>query len=118
MIQSSVLLILILINLCAQRLQLVAKARTKLREQAECAPIVNMNCLLHVKNVQSEEPEISLKAVAVHESEARTAVMEMMVLAGQVAAKWASAKGVPVLYRYHNNVFCYHRWCTCEYCIF
>lgn len=82
-----------------QRLREASQARTKLREQAQCAPIVNMNCLIHVKNVESEDPDITLRSVAVHESEARTAVMEMMVLAGQVAAKWASAKGVPVLYR-------------------
>jgi exoribonuclease R len=64
---------------------------------------VNMNCILHVSNVQSAEPEINVRAVAVHDSEARTAVMEMMVLAGQVAAKWAAAKGIPVLYRYHDH---------------
>ena len=92
--------ILIRMRDCAvQRLQEASRARTKLREQAQCAPIVNMNCLIHVKNVESEDPDITLRSVAVHESEARTAVMEMMVLAGQVAAKWASAKGVPVLYR-------------------
>lgn len=86
-----------------QRLCAASRARTKLREQSECAPIVNMNCLIHVKDVESEHPEISVKAVAVHESESRAAVMEMMVLAGQVAAKWACKKGVPVLFRYCND---------------
>lgn len=82
-----------------QRLRAASKARARLREKAQCAPIVNMNCLIHVKDVESENPDISVRAVAVHESESRAAVMEMMVLAGQVAAKWAFARGVPVLFR-------------------
>lgn len=82
-----------------QRLHEVSKAREQLRHKAGCAPIVNMNCILHVKNVESEDPTINLRAVAVHESDSRSAVMEMMVLAGEVAAKWANSKGVPVLNR-------------------
>jgi RNB domain len=82
-----------------QALHRLAQLRTKLREAAGAAPIYNMNCQMYVDDVESSEPTISVQPVAVHESHARTAVMEMMVLAGEVAAKWAHQKRVPMLFR-------------------
>lgn len=83
-----------------QVLDAAGKARKALRERDGAAPIINYDCSVSVRGVDEEEPEVTVRSIAPHESPSRVAVMEMMLLAGEGAATWAQTRGLPLLFRY------------------
>eukprot|EP00892_Ulva_mutabilis_P008006 jgi/Ulvmu1/5578/UM023_0115.1 len=85
-----------------QTLDAAARARKALRDWNGAAPILNHDCNVAVTGIEDEEPHVTVRAVRPHESPFRVAVMEMMLLAGEAAAKWAHARSLPMLYRHQE----------------
>jgi RNB domain len=90
-----------------QAMHAVSSARRDHRTAAGAQDIPSIECQVFVSNLDPEnhgtegssEPDITVRPILMHQSPARQAVMEMMVLAGEIGAKWAASRGVPVLFR-------------------
>jgi RNB domain len=104
-----------------QAMHAVSSARRAHRTAAGAQDIPSIECQVFVSNLDPEsaegssEPDITVRPILMHQSPARQAVMEMMVLAGEIGAKWAASRGVPVLFRC-ETVLCAPALCRSTRC--
>lgn len=89
-----------------------ATARTEYRMRNGSVSIPNMECSLFVTGMDDPKSEVTVtpRPLAMHHSASRLAVMEAMVLAGEVAAKFGAEQGLPLLYRCALASHIYARW--------
>jgi hypothetical protein len=84
-----------------QELQELSVAREAYRKKNGSVLIPNMECNITVDGMDdpSTELAISVRPLCMHESPTRMAVMEAMLLTGELAAKWGAERRLPLLYR-------------------
>ena len=84
-----------------QELHEFARVRRAHRQACGGVIIHNLQCEMEVKNVEDETRplEFDIRALDMHASRSRSAVMEAMVLTGELAAKWGADKSVPLIFR-------------------
>ena len=87
-----------------QELHRFAQARSDYRHKNGAITILNSECQVFVKgmddpNVTADDLDISVKPLIMQDSPSRVAVSESMIMAGELAARWAAQSSIHLPFR-------------------